>query len=1215
MKRILGLDTGTNSLGWAVVDRHDDGKYTLIRKGAVIFQEGVKIEKGIESSKAAERTSYRALRRHYFRRRLRKIETLKVLVKYHLCPELTQEELKLWHTKKQYPMNEAFLQWQRTNENENVNPYYYRHICLHNRLDLNKESDKFILGRAIYHLSQRRGFLSNRLDKTNDKESGKVKDSIYQLTTDMEKSGCDFLGDYFFKLYEDKGNTVRIRTRYTDREEHYLKEFREICTCQNLPDEMREELYRALYFQRPLKSQRHGVGKCTFEKDKPRCPISHPLFEEFRKLSFINNIKIQTPSDDTLRPLNDDERNSIDSLFYRKSKSNFDFEEIAKKLAGKDNYQYYKDKEDKDYQFNYQMSQGVSGCPTQTIFRNFFNRNDWQEAIAEVYTLNKKKDGTPKTLEDITNDIWNVLYSFDDKNKLIEFAKEKMQMAEEDAKKFAEIKLNQGYASLSMKAISKIIPFLRQGFIYTDAVFLAKIPDIVGNDIWRRDKDMIIEDIVDNINLAIKEKRRIDEAVKDYLENNFELSPGVLDKLYHPSMIETYEDAKRNKDNVFQLGSPMTNAVRNPMAMRSLHQLRKVVNQLLREGVIDQNTEVHIEYSRELNDANKRKALKNYQQKLKKKHDDYANEIRKLYKEETGRDIEPTDTDILKFQLWKEQERCCIYTGKQIGVAEFLGDNPSYDIEHTIPQSVGGDSTQMNMTLCESKYNREVKKAKIPSQLADHDIILKRLKPWKDKIDDLTNQINRQRTNSGMEKDQKDSILQKKYALKYELDYYKGKYDRFIMTEVPEGFARRQEPGIGLVSRYAGLYLKSLFHNPAEKDKRQIYTIKGLTTAEFRKMWGIQEKDEKKSRENHIHHCIDAIVIACIGKAEYDRLACYYQSEEKGEKPEFEKPWETFTQDIKALKEELFVVHDTPDNMPKHAKKRVRITGKGIKMSQGDSARAKLHNETYYGAIKQGDEIKYVVRRSLSSFEKEEDLDTIVDATVRQRIKDAVQGKSFKEAIAQPIYMNEDKNILIKKVRCYANSVKNPLNIRQQRDMSSKDYKQQFHVVNDSNYCMAIYEGLVKGKPKRNFELVNMLDAATYYKNCSEDNTYPIVPEKSQEDYPIKYFLKVGTKVILKENEAEDILSLGTAELKKRLYVVKGLSKFQIQKYKYGVISLRYHQEARSSKDIKEKNGPFKKGEEYRPAIQLLHTQFYALVEGIDFSMDVLGHISWKSHA
>ena len=86
MKRILGIDTGTNSLGWAVIDRDDNGLCTLIKKGSLIFQEGVKIEKGIESSKAAERTGHRALRKQYFRRRLRKIEVLKVLVKYGWCP-------------------------------------------------------------------------------------------------------------------------------------------------------------------------------------------------------------------------------------------------------------------------------------------------------------------------------------------------------------------------------------------------------------------------------------------------------------------------------------------------------------------------------------------------------------------------------------------------------------------------------------------------------------------------------------------------------------------------------------------------------------------------------------------------------------------------------------------------------------------------------------------------------------------------------------------------------------------------------------------------------------------------------------------------------------------------------------------------------------------------------------------------------------------------
>ena len=107
MKRILGIDTGTNSLGWAVVDRDENGLCKLVKKGSLIFQEGVKIEKGVESSKAAERTEHRASRKHYFRRRLRKIEVLKVLVKYGWCPYLSPESLHAWHVKKQYPMDQS----------------------------------------------------------------------------------------------------------------------------------------------------------------------------------------------------------------------------------------------------------------------------------------------------------------------------------------------------------------------------------------------------------------------------------------------------------------------------------------------------------------------------------------------------------------------------------------------------------------------------------------------------------------------------------------------------------------------------------------------------------------------------------------------------------------------------------------------------------------------------------------------------------------------------------------------------------------------------------------------------------------------------------------------------------------------------------------------------------------------------------------------------
>ena len=59
-------------------------------------------------------------------------------------------------------------------------------------------------------------------------------------------------------------------------------------------------------------------------------------------LSFINHIKIKTPKEDDLRSLNDEEREKIFPLFFRKSKKTFNFEDIAKKLAPKKLYGFYK---------------------------------------------------------------------------------------------------------------------------------------------------------------------------------------------------------------------------------------------------------------------------------------------------------------------------------------------------------------------------------------------------------------------------------------------------------------------------------------------------------------------------------------------------------------------------------------------------------------------------------------------------------------------------------------------------------------------------------------------------------------------------------------------------------------------------------------------------------------------------------------------------------
>lgn len=1202
-QRILGIDTGTNSLGWAVVEKQTDGRYNLIDKGSLIFQEGVKIEKGIESSRAAEKTSHRALRKQYFRRRLRKIQVLKVLVKHQLCPFLSDAELNLWHTKKTYPKSDDFMLWQRTSDNENKNPYYYRHLCLTEELDLNLETERYIFGRAMYHLAQRRGFLSNRLDASEDNDdNGAVKGGIKSLSEEMQQAHCEYLGEYFYQLYKEKGNTVRIRTRYTDREEHYKKEFYAICAKQHIQKDLFEELEKALYFQRPLKSQRAGVGKCTFEPSKPRAAESHPFYEEFRMLSFMNNIKVKGPYDVELRPLNSEERNKALPMFYRKTKVNFDFEDIAKAISGKNKYQNIKEEGDKPYKFNYRMTQDVKGCPTTAALMSIFGDN-YKEAIAESYTLSVKKNGEVKTPDEILCDIWNVLYSFSSESKLEEFAQKKLQLNSEDAKKFSKIRLSKGFASISLKAVNNILPFLREGIIYSHAVSLAKIPSIVGTSIWESDTktQAEIKSFVDNFNPKDAGLQgTLEKCLKDIILERFELKAGAADCLYHPSMIDVYQDARKNSQGVYQLGSPRTDAIRNPMAMRSLTQLRKVVNKLLQQGIIDNTAEVHIEYARELNDANQRKAISDWNRDQQKKHD----EAKKAIMEFRHTTLEPSNDDITKFLLWEEQKHICLYTGDQIGLEDFLGSNPSYDIEHTIPQSVGGDSSMMNLTLCQSKFNREIKKAKIPTQLANYEEILERISEWKETVDELTRQIDRQKTNSSMPKATKDGRIQRRNRLKIERDYWKGKYGRFMMTEVPEGFALRQGAGNGLISKYAGLYLKSLFHKEDDRNKGNVRTIKGLTTAEFRKMWGIQEEYEKKSRDNHIHHCIDAIVIACIGANEYNRMAQYYRQEEdfhrgNGEKPKFDKPWPTFTEDLKRLEQELLVVHSTPDNMPKQTRrKRVKAPDGKYYPSQGDTARGALHRDSYYGAIERDGEIVYVKRKAITEFKSINDLESIVDDAIKQKIIEAVRGKDFKKAIFEPIYMNKEKGIRINKVRYIEGTVKNPLKIRHHRDASKKDYKQQFNVAVDTNYAMAIYEGYKNGKLKRSCQTISMIKAAKQF-NGHIESAYNL----SDDGLAFKCLVAKGQQVIMLQSNDEDYHHLSQQELRNRLYYITKIKSD-------GRITLRHNQEARQATELTARAGGYHISDEFRPLIIVSLLDFNALIEGIDFTIDILGHIT-----
>lgn len=1209
MAKILGLDLGTNSIGWAIVEKEEGQPYHLIDKGVHIFQDGVAHDKSGEKPAVQERTAARASRRHYFRRRLRKIELLSVLIKNELCPALSEEDLDGWKKHKAYPMREEFLEWQRTDDNIEKNPYHDRYVSLTRQLDLKRKEDRYILGRALYHLNQRRGFLSNRKDAAGDDESGKVKSSITTLSSEMQSAGCKYLGEFFYKCYGKE----KIRTRYTARNEHYRAEFDAICQKQHLSVSLKRDLERAIFYQRPLKSQRCNVGKCTFEKDKPRCAVSHPRYEEFRMWQFINSVRVSYCGE-TERQLTVEEIEKVLPLFFRKSKADFDFEDLAKKLAGKGNYAYREDVRDLAYKFNYKMSTNVPGCPVLAALLGATGLDpslDWDNELAATYTK-----GEGKSVDQIINDIWHALFEYDDEEKLTTWLMGALQLDEDTANKLANARIPQGYASLSLKAINKILPWLKKGYLYSHAVFLANLTETLPKNISAKR----LADVEENVKALLENassQSRLQEAViyKDLRNYLLDAVDGANpDKLYHPSMIEVYHQAMPDEKGRIRLGSPRTDAFKNPMAMRALFRLRALINRLLDEGAIDTETKIQIEFARGLNDANKRKAIEDYQRELAKQREEDYKKIKSEYTREYGVDIEPTEEDLLKYRLWEEQEHKCLYTGNNIGLTKFIGAATEYDIEHTIPRSRGGDDSQMNKTLCDSHFNRFEKKAKIPYELEGHEVILQRIEKWKTQIDALDKQIASQKRNSrnASSKAEKDNAIRRMHYLIMKRDYWRGKYERFTMKTVPDGFSNRQGVDIGIIGKYAKMYLQTVF--------RHAYVVKGATTAAFRKEWGLQAEYAKKERVNHAHHCIDAVTIACIGKNEYDQWKQYLEKKDdylfgKGVKPVFLKPWPSFTEDVNAIPRELIVSHYTPDNMPKKGRKKLRIKGtiqrnnKGETLYvQGDSARGLLHKDTFYGAIKRDDEVRYVVRRALDSI-NEKDIKNIVDDVVREKVLSAAQqAGSLKKAVEVGIWMNEEKQIPIHKVRMFANAVVSPVLLKKHRDQSSKDYKRSFFVMNDSNYCMAIY-----GDKKPSFKLYSTIDAARLFKEKGGMDQW--IPMSDDKDLPLRCVLKVGTMVLFYENSPKELLECSQKELAERLYKVVGLSSMTIQKkYNYGTISLKHHPEARPSTELQVTKGVWNNNQQYRALINLYHTQLSIMVEGVDFDVNVSGRIVFKPH-
>ncbi len=184
MDYILGLDLGTASLGWAVLECTPDKTGTLIpsrieRTGVRIFEAGVEgdIEQGRDTSRAAKRREARAPRRQNWRTQQRKKKLFRLLQQHGLLPKSDSSDSAA--RKAVFDALDKQLTEKHIAEGDHTAHQHLPYLLRTKALSENLEP--FELGRALYSLAQRRGFVSNRKTDTHEKEDGIVKSEISDL--------------------------------------------------------------------------------------------------------------------------------------------------------------------------------------------------------------------------------------------------------------------------------------------------------------------------------------------------------------------------------------------------------------------------------------------------------------------------------------------------------------------------------------------------------------------------------------------------------------------------------------------------------------------------------------------------------------------------------------------------------------------------------------------------------------------------------------------------------------------------------------------------------------------------------------------------------------------------------------------------------------------------------------------------------------------------
>ena len=669
----LGLDLGVGSIGFAVVEIDSSGKAEqIVYAGTRIFN---------PSTGAAERRNHRGSRRHFQHKRNRLRYLWGLLAERDLA-KLIPEELQDKHAK-ETSFGKDTSRKRFYKKVLSKCPYQLRAEALERQLQLQE------LGFVTYHMANHRGSSAIRSFGESDeerKESGVVKEKIRNAQNIMGGRYPTFGAMLFYERqnaqkYQKK--SVRASDLIPSRD-MILDEFDKIYSFQKkfypqiLDDDYCRSLKECIDFEHEKLAP--PPGRCPYYQNEKRLPRAHPLAERRRIYEAVNNVRYQTFFMDEKTgevfqtsqwlKLSLDERDALVDELITSGKDLTESRSL--KLIGLEKSRKPKKNLKKSIVKKYaKIRLQGKDLKTQRIKKSFL-------PLLTSEPFWRKLDG--QLQESFIRD-WNQIADDRDLLKLLE---EKYGIRQEEALALME-RLDQlptGYTPIGKTATEIVLGYLEKepALSFTEA----------------------LECAFDTGELLPLEMAKVQDRLPYYGEALPASTQPVIAKPFHPEFIKKY--GKNNEPNT----SPREKEygrIANPVVHQTLNELHKVVNCII--DTYGKPEEIGIELSRDLNKSQEARDKIVREQNAneadrKKKIDEFKRSFGKA----------PTGKQLLMIRLLEDQDRKCVYCGKNLSPEDI--NRGSVDIDHILPMSITTDNSYNNKVLSHKHCNNEEKGNRAP---------------------------------------------------------------------------------------------------------------------------------------------------------------------------------------------------------------------------------------------------------------------------------------------------------------------------------------------------------------------------------------------------------------------------------------------------------------------------------------------------------------------